>query len=59
MYRYDASERPPAAILTVQVTNPVSGRKVLLVGKLDTGAGISVLPQATVKGLGLISKSDV
>jgi hypothetical protein len=57
MYRYDTGERPPAAIVTVKVTDPVTGNQASLPGKLDTGAAISVLPIATVAELGLSPRS--
>lgn len=59
MYRYDPSEQPPAAIVTVQVTDPATGKQTSLPGKLDTGAAMSVLPMATVAALGLKAKGDV
>ena len=59
MYRYDAGEHPPAAIMPVIVTDPGTGNQASLSGKLDTGAAISVLPIATVAALGLSPQSDV
>jgi predicted aspartyl protease len=59
MYRYDAGEQPPVAIVPVTVTDPITGAQASLSGKLDTGAAISVLPIATVADLGLAPQSDV
>lgn len=38
MYRYDAGEHPPAAIIPVRVADPVTGNQTSLSGKLDTAA---------------------
>jgi len=59
MYSYDTSERPPVAVVMVQVTDPTTGRQTSLPGKLDTGAAMSVLPTATVIALGLTARGDV
>ena len=59
MYRYDAREHPPAAVVPVRVSDPVTGNQAPLSGKLDTGAAIFVLPIATVADLGLSPQSDV
>jgi len=59
MYRYDAGEHPPAAVVQVRVSDPVTGNQATLSGKLDTGAAISVLPSATVADLDLSPQSDV
>jgi predicted aspartyl protease len=59
MYRYDRDEYPPAPIVPVRVTDPLTGNATLVSAKLDTGAAISVLPAATVGELGLTPQSDV
>ena len=59
MYPYDISEDPPLALLRVQVTDPASGRQVSLPGKLDTGSGISILPEKTATKLGLQAEAEV
>jgi predicted aspartyl protease len=59
MYPYDSSESPPVALVQVEVANPVTGQRVLLVGKLDTGAAISVLPREAISRLGLTPQSDI
>jgi predicted aspartyl protease len=59
MVRYDTGEHPPAAIVPVKVTDPITGNQASLPGKLDTGAAISVLPITTVAELGLAPQSDI
>lgn len=59
MYPYDSSEDPPLAVVTVQVTDPASGKQASLSGKLDTGSGISILPEQTVAQLGLQAMAEV
>jgi len=43
----------------VEVANPMTGQRVLLMGKLDTGAAISVLPREAINQLGLTPQSDI
>lgn len=59
MFRYDTSEHPPAALVAVTVTDPLTGNQAAVPGKLDTGAAISVLPAAIIAELGLTPQSDV
>ena len=59
MYRYDASIDPPAAYLPAQMTNPDTGESVRLPAKIDSGAAMSVLPQAAVTDLALEPIGDV
>ena len=59
MFRYDTNEHPPVALVTVTVTDRITGNQAVLPGKLDTGAAISVLPVTTVAALGLTPQSDV
>jgi len=59
MYPYDVSEDPPLALLTVQVTDSASERQISLPGKLDTGSGISILPEKTATKLGLQAEAEV
>ncbi len=59
MYRYDIGEYPPAALVTVKVTDPLTGSQAAVSGKLDTGAAISVLPISTVAELNLTPQSEV
>jgi hypothetical protein len=59
MHRYDVREQPPVALLAVQVTDPATGLHTSVLGKLDTGAAISVLPTTIVAALGLAATSDL
>ena len=58
MPEYDRRERPPAPIVTLVVTNFESGKSVVLRGKLDTGASISVLPVSALDTLELYPKGE-
>jgi hypothetical protein len=59
MHPYDTGEQPPVAVLTVQVTDPATGKQESLPGKLDTGAALTVLPTAKVATLGLTARGEV
>lgn len=59
MYQYDVTVDPPAAYLPVQITNPDTEASDRLPAKIDTGAAMSVLPQAAVADLALEPTGDV
>ncbi|MBM3134600.1 MAG: hypothetical protein FJZ89_04790 [Chloroflexi bacterium] len=59
MYRYDTSIEPPAAYLTVQMTNLDTGASIRLPAKLDSGAAMSVLPQTAIADLALEPVGDI
>jgi len=59
MHPYDTNEDPPLPLVMVRVHDPVSEEQVSLPGKLDTGSGISILPEKTVAELGLEAQADV
>lgn len=59
MYRYDDREDPPAAYLSIQITNPDTEAATPLPAKLDSGAAMSVLPQTAVADLALEPIGDV
>jgi len=59
VYRYDVSVDPPAAYLSIEVTNPDSGASIHLPAKIDSGAAMSVLPQTAVTDLALEPMGDV
>ena len=42
---YDNQERPPALRLGVGISNPISGSPIPFLGKVDTGAGITKVPE--------------
>lgn len=58
MPRYNADVTPPAAYVQVQVTNPTTGASRRLPAKLDTGASLSVIPDAVVEALSLPPRSE-
>jgi len=58
MPQYDLFERPPAPIATAIVTNFENGKNIVLRGKLDTGASISVLPMSALETLELYPKGE-
>lgn len=54
MPAYDLDYDPPAPVAGVVLAHAVTGAKsALLRGKLDTGAGLTVIPQSMVVQLGL------
>ena len=59
MYPYDASEDPPVARLSVQISNADAGAATRLSAKLDSGAAMSVLPQTAVADLALEPIGDI
>jgi predicted aspartyl protease len=58
MPRYNTEVVPPAAFVQVQVTNPTTGASRWLSAKLDTGASMSVIPDAVVEALSLPPRSE-
>jgi predicted aspartyl protease len=56
---YDVSFEPPAPYVSLQVSNPETSDKVLLRGKLDSGASISILPDTTIALLELVPQDDI
>ena len=57
MPAYDRGYDPPAPVVDVVVAHPITGaRQDGLQGKLDTGADITVIPEALVMQLGLHPK---
>ena len=54
-FSYDQSFSPPAPVLPIKIQNPWSGLTIdrPLVGILDTGADMTVLPNEAVERLGL------
>ena len=53
LYSYDSRYSPPAPILPVQVSSPVSSSSVTLDPLVDTGADMTVVPLSMVRNLGL------
>jgi predicted aspartyl protease len=51
MPHYDLELRPPAPFTEVSITNFATGQSVRLPGKVDTGAGITVIPERVVRDL--------
>ena len=53
-YRYQAQLRPPAPFVSVSLRNPATGQEVRDVpAQLDTAADRTLLPEDTVRALGL------
>jgi len=48
---YDLELQPPAPFTEVSITNFATGQSVYLPGKVDTGAGITVIPERVVRDL--------
>jgi predicted aspartyl protease len=60
MPAYDPSFNPPAPIVNVTIVHPVSyTASVPLRGKMDTGADVTVIPEALITQLGLIPKGSI
>ena len=60
MPAYDGQYNPPAPIADLTIAHPVSGAKSApLSGKLDTGAGLSVIPQRVIVQLALSPHSRI
>lgn len=57
--RYDDSYEPPAPVVKLSVCNPFSRGFVEGVGKIDTGADITVIPIEWVRRLSLMPASVV
>ena len=53
MPSYDLQTHPPAPFVDVQITDPATGETLTLRAKLDTGASMSVLPEAVAEELSL------
>lgn len=51
MAHYDLELQPPAPFTEVSITNFATGQSVRLPGKVDTGAGITVIPERVVRDL--------
>ncbi len=49
MFDYDRSDQPPAAYVTIQVSNPQTSESRSIRAKIDTGASISVLPETLIR----------
>jgi predicted aspartyl protease len=58
MHRYETRVRPPAPFLEIQVMHPVTGVTHQWPAKLDTGAALTILPQALVDALALSPKGE-
>ena len=59
MARYDASFRPPAPVADVILIHPVTKVSTTqLIGKIDSGAGITVIPYFVVDSLNLNPKGQ-
>lgn len=59
MARYDASFRPPAPVADVILIHPVTKVSTAqLMGKIDSGAGITVIPHSVVVSLDLKPKGQ-
>jgi predicted aspartyl protease len=55
---FDFHFTPPAPVGGVVITHPITGASsVLLRGKLDTGADVSVIPETLVSQLSLTAKA--
>ena len=59
MYRYDPRFAPPAPYVPVQLRNPDTGTTTTISAKIDSGADMSVLPQAVVANLALEPTGDI
>jgi predicted aspartyl protease len=51
--RYSTAYEPPAPILLARVAPPVGGHGVAVLGVVDTGADLTVIPESVAKELGL------
>ncbi len=58
MHRYETRVRPPTPFLEIQVIHPVTGVTHQWPAKLDTGAALTILPQALVDALVLSPKGE-
>ena len=53
MYSYDAGYQPPAPVLPIQISRPWGTASLTVQGFLDSGADMSVIPNAAVRDLNL------
>ncbi len=59
-FAYDATYVPPAPVVRVLLVNPFNpSLQTQLVGLIDTGADITVVPEEVVARLGLIHQGDI
>ncbi|MFQ6015498.1 MAG: retroviral-like aspartic protease family protein [Anaerolineae bacterium] len=58
MHRYETRVRPPTPSLEIQVIHPVTGTTHQWPAKLDTGAALTILPEAVVDALALSPKGE-
>ena len=56
---YSAHYEPPAPILMLRLAAPSSGAGVALIGLVDTGADMTLVPEATARALSLPEISRV
>jgi predicted aspartyl protease len=57
---FDSTFKPPAPVAEVVVSHPVTHiTSDLLLGKLDTGADMTILPKSVIEVLGLESRSSI
>lgn len=60
MPAYDRAFDPPAPVAEIVIVDPGTDvRSGILLGKLDTGAGVTVIPETLVAELGLVSQGRV
>ncbi|MBO3840164.1 MAG: hypothetical protein JTT17_04965 [Candidatus Brockarchaeota archaeon] len=57
--KYDANYEPPAPVVKLTVYRPFSEESVTGIGKIDSGADMTVIPNKWAKGLSLIPASVV
>ncbi|MEO0264955.1 MAG: hypothetical protein ABIM17_06915 [candidate division WOR-3 bacterium] len=57
--KYDDNYEPPAPVVRLTVYKPFSKESITGIGKIDTGADITVIPNKWVRGLSLIPASVV
>jgi hypothetical protein len=57
---YDRQYDPPAPVLDLTLTHPVkAGLRSVMRGKLDTAAGLTVIPQQAVRDLTLSRHGEI
>lgn len=59
MHTYDRGFTPPAPVLRAKFVKPVNGGEKELDSLLDSGASLSVIPEALISELGLIPQTRV
>ena len=52
--KYSLEYSPPAAVLKVKFINPILSYEAEIEAKLDTGADITVVPEAVIDRLGIV-----